>query len=209
MRFFWLLSFFLMTLAGILIVAIVKFLRTPPEERYKLALSRRDDRLLQAQLATGDAVEIAPQPRRAILRAIPWALLMTPYLAFGIYLKTHADIQCGELFGLPVSYLGLLVIFYGIPLFLLIVAFFGLLPFGLKVLKHGYLPPLDSAMLTRTVARRGAIPRFQAAIVLLLPLAAIPFLIYSHQGFVKFSDGLSQTEVIQSIRDQCAREAPR
>lgn len=206
---FWLLILVLIASAGILIAAIVQFLRTPPEERYKLAFSKRDNRQLQAQLATGEAVEIAPQPRRAILRAIPWVLLMAPYLAFGIYLKTQIDIQCGELFGLPVSYLSLLVLFYGMPLFLLIIAFFGLLPFGLKVLKHGFLPPLDSVVFRRTIAQRGTISRLRASIGLLLPLVAIPFAIYAHLSFVKFSDGLSQTEVIQSIRDQCAREASR
>jgi len=206
---FWLLILVLIASGGILIAAIVQFLRTPPEERYKLAFSKRDDRLLKAQLASGDAVEIAPQPRRAILRAIPWILLMAPYFAFGIYLSRLTDISCAELFGLPVSYLDLLVVSYGIPLFLLIIALFNFLPFGLKVLKHGYLPPLDSVVFRRTIARRGAISRFRGAIGLLLPLVAIPFAIYAHQGFVKFSDGLSQTEVIQSIRDQCAREASR
>ncbi|CAK7032993.1 MAG: hypothetical protein MESAZ_03031 [Saezia sanguinis] len=203
------LIFFLMAFVGVLVFAIISFVRTSSEERYKLAFSRRDERLLQAQLASGDAVEIAPQPRRAILKVIPWVMLMVPFLAFGMYLSRLADSQCAELFGLPVSYLNLLMLFYGWPFLFLLVALFGLLPFGLNVLKHGYLPPLDSVVFRRTIAQRGAISRLRGAAWLLLALAALPFAIYAHVAFVDISGDASHIELIQKIRDKCIHEPSR
>ncbi|WP_252274510.1 hypothetical protein [Pseudomonas subflava] len=150
-----------------------------------------------------DIQMIPAQPRRALLRMLPWAVLVLPFLALALWLRFGGTEVCApQLFGIPRAYLALLVATLGMPL--LILAFtLAQIPYALKILRQGYFPPLDAVRLRATQARRGPLTKVRGYLMLAAPLLVVGILFIGHDAYRQVMQGRSAADLQRAIEADC------
>jgi hypothetical protein len=184
-------------------LAIVEFLKTPPQKRYRLSSKLTLEERLAALPVSAEAVVIKADIKRALKNALPAFFLLFPILVFTFLPKIIADYQCEKFLGIHLLYLNMSVLFYWIPFSVLYVSIIGFNK-SLKTLKTGYFPPLDSAVLTDTIAKKGNLSKSYGIIGLLLPLLAISMVYVGHGLQQSFTKGKSN-EFKMLIEENCKK----
>lgn len=180
-------TWIILGIAGLAIMAaIIAFLKPPSHLKYRLRPLTLEERL--AAYPPGiQAVIIKANRKCALMEAIPAFCFGALLLGFLFWTKSLDNRECVRLLGYNVVYLDLLVICYLIPLsvFAMTLSTFRM---GLKTIKTGYFPPLDSVQVTDRIAKKGVISRLLGVTLLLLPFLVIPVFFlghYLHQGITK------------------------
>ncbi len=150
-----------------------------------------------------DTVLIAAQPGRALLRALPYVLLFIPFVLLVLWLQFGSGEVCApELLGIPQAYWALLAATRGMPGLILIIAL-AHIPSALKILRDGYFPPLDSARLRPTIARRGPMARIRGYLLLIAPCLAIGLVLLGHQAHQEIMEGRSVDDLQRTLEAKC------
>ncbi len=151
-----------------------------------------------------DTTTIAAQPRRALLRMLAWALLLTPLLLLALWLQFGSREACApQLLGIPQAYWALLGVTRGLPLLMLIFTLTQM-PTALKVLRDGYFPPLDAVCLRPALARRGPTTRLlRGYLMLIAPVLALGLVLLGHQAHEEVMQGRSIDALQQAVEADC------
>ncbi|MDH0895815.1 MULTISPECIES: hypothetical protein [unclassified Pseudomonas] len=151
-----------------------------------------------------DTPTLAAQPRRALLRMLPWALLLAPFLLLALWLQFGSREACApQLLGVPQVYWALLGATRGLPLLILIFTL-AQLPTALKVLRDGYFPPLDAVCLRPTLARRGPMIRLLRGYPMLIaPVLALGLVLLGHQAHEEVMHGRSIDDLQRALEADC------
>jgi hypothetical protein len=179
--------------------AIVEFLRTPREQRYR---GRSLDEQLQRCPPSAEAVIIKADGRRALRKAATYIICIVPPALFMLWLKYTPHPECAQFLGVNGAYLAMLLVCYGLPVgfFLASVSLVGT---GIRTLRTGYFPPLDSALFASAIARKGPLSRLRGAMLVAMPAVALYILVLGHDAYTEFSGGKSARQVIERLRSKC------
>lgn len=137
--------------------SIIWFLKTPPAERYKFKILTRAKSIkeqLENLPSKAEAVVIKASGIKAIKSILPWYLPLIPIALFSGYLKLLGANKCQTVFGLYVDVWWLIMFLVGMPAGLLIFSIFNFKK-GLKTIKTGYYPPLDSQHYRDIISKKG------------------------------------------------------
>jgi hypothetical protein len=131
----------------------------------------------------------SPSLPRALLRMLPWALLLLPFLLQALWLRLSDAEDCApQLLGLPQSYLSLLAMTVGLPSLMLLYSLTRL-PEALRSLRNG--------------ARLRA--RLHACLMLLAPLLAVAVLALGLRAFEGVMQGRDVSELQRASEADCSR----
>jgi hypothetical protein len=188
---------------GVLCAAIYQYLRTPSSERYRLPDFQGDrDRLLDAQIESGEVVVIEPQRLKAAVRTLPIILLSLPGLFVIFISKSAENAGYTTVLGMNSAHINLLLISYWLPLMVILLVL-SFLPMALKVLRSGYFPPLDSVVFVKTYARKGRISTLRAWLIILAPLFTIYIAYLGHDLYSHMTKGLGYSAFEQKLNNEC------
>lgn len=160
--------------------AFIAFLKTPPSERFTVFSKAKS---IEEQLASypdsAKAVLIKSRRKKAILNSLPYSsyfvLLTTTTLYIGIIEKS----QCAHMAGVSTSLLSLLIFCYGMPAGLLLASLF-YISTGVRSIKSGYFPPIESVHFSDTIATKGVFSMIRGWLLIVLPIAALYSVYYGH-----------------------------
>ena len=110
--------------------------------------------------------------------------------------------ECLRLLGLNAAHIGMLIFFYGIPLFFFILSL-TLLQTGIGTIRTGYFPPLGSVVFTDTIARKGTISTLRGVLLLAIPVLAILFAYISNNAYIAITDGRNMNQVVAVLEKEC------
>jgi hypothetical protein len=132
-------------LAGLSIIAcIVAFIKTPPNQRYRFTAPQIPiEERLAACPKNAEAVIIKADKRRFLFRFVPALIVALLYGFLNMWAKQFAQPQCVKLFALSLGYISTIMMFYLVPLGLFAISIDSIRR-GIKILKTGYYPLLDS-----------------------------------------------------------------
>ena len=85
-------------------------------------------------------MEIKANWIRALIYYSPLFAVLIVFSIFSFYLRAIDNLDCEKLFGLPVSYIALVVTAYGFPITFFIISIWAA-SIGYKILKHKANPP--------------------------------------------------------------------
>jgi len=183
--------------------AIANFLKTPREQRYRGISSPTIEERLKACPESAQAVIIGADKKRALLKAAPYAVIALPPILFVLWLKTLSYPECASLFGFNAAYLSLLLVSYGLPvgLFILSLSFF---PTGIRTVTTGYYPPLDTAILSDTIAKKGPISMIRGVVLLLLPLLMLFLVSTGNDLYTTMASGKNMQQITEKMESKCS-----
>ena len=122
---------------------------------------------------------------------------------FAIFLDITDDTKCTNLFGINVSIIALVEISYVIPILALIATLLcG--EVGIRSLKSGYYPPLDSVKYSDTIAKKGLMSIIRGVALVLSPLLGVFIVYQGHQAYMQITDGLTYEEFSGKVQIECA-----
>jgi hypothetical protein len=153
-------TWIILGLAGLgIISAIIAFLKTPRNQRYRFSTPQIP---IEERLATypksAEAVIIKADKKRFCLKVyLPFFIICGILLIFNYWSKHYFSpgTECAVTFR---SYVSFIMVFYVIPGSTLIFSVF-IARIGLKILKTGYFPLLDSVVFKDTIAKKGMISK--------------------------------------------------
>ena len=112
--------------------------------------------------------------------------------------------SCSIILGMNFVYLSLVVFTCVLPtLFLLLTLAF--LPTGLKVLKHGYFPPLDSFHFKDTIAEKGLGSRLRGIAMIAAPMIGLFLCYLGYDAYIAVLDGRTTSELLLVLERECGR----
>lgn len=182
--------------------AIAAFLRTPKERRYRIVQRPSIEERLKDCPESMQAVIIKGNRRRWLLKSAPYIFIGAVLVGFTLWSKNTTNVQCVSLFGLNAAYIWLLFFSYGMPIGYLVIslAYFGM---GLKIIKTGYFPPLDSVVLRDSIAKKGAISTLRGVGLLVLPVFTLFVVYLGNNAYTAFTEGKSMHEIVQKLEAKC------
>lgn len=193
---------FTLAILGALGVAVAMFVKTPAEYRFKISSREYAEQQREEELRSGVAVVIEAQPRRAFIRLLSWAVVLLPLLAFGLYLQSADNLACESIAGISSAYLAVLGMSHVMPITLMLWSV-GSVPWGLKVLREGYFPPLDTVSFVQVVARKGAMSRLRGYVIVAMPLLAVFVIYLGHNAYEGVMKGRSYVEFQSAVSRKC------
>ncbi len=179
--------------------AIVEFLRTPRAQRYR---GRSLDEQLQRCPPSAEPVIIKADRMRALRKAAPYIICIAPPALFMLWLKYTPHPECAQLLGVNAGYLAMLLACYGLPAGLLL-ASLSWVRMGIRTLRTGYFPPLDSALFASAIARKGPLSRLRGATLVAMPAVALYILLLGNDAYTEFSGGKSARQIIEMLESKC------
>ena len=183
--------------------AITAFLRTPRERRYRFVSAPSLEERLKDCPESMQAVIIKGNKRRWLFKSAPYIFIGAVLVGFTLWSKNTTNVQCVSLFGLNAAYLSLLLLCYGLPISLLVMSL-PVLRMGLKTIKTGYFPPLDSVVFRDTMAKKGAISTLRGVVLLVLPVPLTLFVVYlGNNAYTSFAEGKSMYEIVEKLEAKC------
>lgn len=184
--------------------AIIAFLRTPKEKRGLKASFRRaisiEERLLEYP-TKAEAVIIKGNKKLAQIKFAPALIFFLFFIGLAEWLKDLVALHCTRVFDINTVQLALFVACYAIPFGVLIISLF-LLRTGIKTLKTGYYPPLETVVFADTIATKGLFSLSRGVIAVLFPFFAIYFINIGNDLYQGFTQG-SATEMTKRIESKC------
>lgn len=193
---------FLIVVFGGLGYAIHEFLITPKAYRYKLNSSIYNKLKLEKEIALGLAVEIEPQRRKAFFKFIPALIAIAIPLSPAILAGQIKEPGCSRILGYNASYISLLYVCYALPAILTALSLL-MVPIGLKTVKSGFFPPLDTISFVKIVSRKGVLSKIRGYSMTVLPLFMILLIPISHFLFIEISKGRDHSEIASLIEEKC------
>ena len=176
------------------------FVGSPAGRRILAKGASIEDRL--RTLSPSRQARIIPAvPRKAFLKAMPWSVPAGALLYIWLIGMRDAE-SCTFVFGTSYAVIALTMFTHGLPLLFAVFSLFGI-PSGLKVLRHGYFPPLDSAHIFDTIATKGIASRLRGWLLLVLPLFTFYLVYLGHTAFMAILDGRSAGQFMAQISDAC------
>jgi hypothetical protein len=182
--------------------AIANFLKTPREQRYRGIPASSIEERLKACPASAQAVIIRADKRRALFIAAPYVVLALPPTLFMSWLKTISHPECARLLEFNAAYLSLLLVCYGLPigLFLLSLSFFST---GIRTVTTGYYPPLDTAVFSDTIAKKGPVSMIRGVVLLVLPILMLYFVSTGNDLYTAVANGKSMQQITEKMESKC------
>jgi hypothetical protein len=183
--------------------AIIAFLRTPPERRYRVLSAYIS---LEEQLKdcpeSAQAILIKGNKKRALVKSAPYIFIGTILVGFSLWSKNTGNTECVRLLDINAAYISLLLVCYALPVGFLVVSllFFGT---GVRTIRTGYFPPLDSTVFRDTIAKKGPVSTARGVVLLVLPIFA-GFVVYlGNNAYTQIAGGKSMHEIVEKIEAKC------
>ncbi len=192
----------MLILATVAILAsVVALLRTPINQWFSIKSHTLEEEL-RALPVSAQARVISRNRRRAVIQKLPWLIPIIPLACYAIATETGSDTPCMTFFGMNRGFVSLIMVSYALPGLILL---YSLLNFriGIKVLRYGYFPPLDSAQFRDTIAKKGVVSKVRGWVLVLLPVFALFIFYLGHDVYATISDGRSIQELHSTFADNC------
>jgi hypothetical protein len=185
-----------------LVAAVAAFLKTPRERRYRSAPPASIEEQLKDCPETAQAVIIKGNKRRALLKSAPYILAGFILVGFALWNKNTTNPECVQLLGLSTAYIWLLLFCYGLPIgfFILSLLFLGT---GIKTIKTGYFPPLDSVVLRDTIAKKGTISTLRGVTLLALPVFTLFIMYLGNNAYTAIAGGKNLQQINEKLVAKC------
>lgn len=185
--------------------AILGFLKMPKEKRGLKAAFRGaisiEERLLEYP-TKAEAVIIKGNKKLALVKFAPALIFFLLFFGVTEWLKNLVALHCTRVFDINTVQLTLFVAFYAIPFGVFIIGLF-LLRIGIKTLKTGYFPPLDTVVFADTIATKGFFSLSRGVIAVLFPFFTIYFMNIGDNLYREFTEGDAVLNIKQ-IESKCA-----
>jgi len=182
--------------------AVAVFLKTPREQRYRGRPPVPIEEQLKTLPATFQAVIIKGNKRRALFKSAPYILIGIVLVGYSLWSKNTSHPECVRLLGINATYISLLLFCYGLPVGIFVVS---LLFFrtGIKSIKTGYFPPLDSVVFKDTIAKKGALSLFRGLVALMLPAFALFIVYLGNNAYTTIAGGENMYEITEKLEAKC------
>ena len=182
--------------------AIAGFLRTPREQRYRGVQQTTLEEQLKNYPESTQAVIIRANKRRALVKLIPLILIGVVLGGFTLWSRSTSHPECVRLLGFNAAYILLLLVCYGLPISVFVgsLLFFGT---GIKTLKTGYFPPLDSVVFGDTIAKKGVISTLRGIGIIALPFLTFYILYLGNSAYATATNGKNMHEIIVKLEAKC------
>jgi len=182
--------------------AIANFLKTPREQRYRGIPAPSIEERLKACPENAQAVIVRADKRRALLKAAPYFIFALPPTLFVLWLKTVSHPECARLLEINAAYLSLLLMCYGLPigLFLLSLSAF---PTGIRTVRTGYFPPLDAAVFSDTIAKKGPVSTIRGVVLLVLPILVLFLVSTGNDLYTSMASGKNMQQITEKMESKC------
>ena len=191
------------TLAALgVVAAIAAFLRTPRERRYRGVQRASIEKQLKDCPESAQAVVIKGNKRRALVKSAPYIFIVVVLFGFSLWIKNTSNSECERLIGLNTSYILFLLVFYGFPIGLLVMSLL-FLGMGIKTIKTGYFPPLDSVVFRDTIAKKGKISTLRGVGLLVLPVLSLFTVYLGNNAYTEVTGGKNMHEIIEMLEAKC------
>ena len=186
-----------------IVAAIVAFLKTPPEKRYRVFYPYISlDEQLKACPESAQAVLIKSNKKRALVKSVPYIFIATMLVGFSLWSKSKGNPQCVRLLDINATYISLLLVCYVLPVGFFIVSLL-LFGTGMKTMKTGYFPPLDSVLFRDVIAKKGIASTTRGVVLLALPLFT-SFIVYlGNNTYTQIAKGKNMHEIVEKIEVKC------
>lgn len=156
--------------------AVIAFLKTPKENRGIKAAFRlnysAEERLKECP-AKAEAVIIKGDRRRYITNFAPAFIFLLLMFCINFLASIVEEKECTYLFGKNMALLHLqlllLQICYAVPVGFFILSLFTC-RMGIKTIRNGYFPPIDSVVLIDTIAKKGFVTLCRGYLLTVLPI---------------------------------------
>ncbi len=186
-----------------IVASIVAFLRTPPERRYRVFYPYIS---LEQQLKTcpksAQAVLIKSNKKRALVKSVPYIFIGTMLVGFSLWSKFTGKLACVRLLDINAAYILLLLVCYVLPVGFLVVSLL-LFGTGIKTIRMGYFPPLDSVLFRDTIAKKGPVSTTRGVVLLVLPIFA-GFVVYlGNDAYTQIAKGKNMHEIVEKLEAKC------
>ncbi len=182
--------------------AIAEFLKTPREQRYVVAARVPLEEQLKTYPASAQAVIIKANKKRALLAVAPYVICALPPGLFVLWLRLTPHPECERLLGMNASYMSMLLICYGVPIGVFIASLFWV-GMGLRAVKTGYFPPLDSTVLADTIVKKSVLSRIRGATLLALPVVMVTIISAGNDAYAAFAAGKSAQQITEKLESTC------
>jgi hypothetical protein len=172
-------TWIILGLAGLgIISAIIAFLKTLRNQRYRFTTPQIPiEERLAACPKSAEAVIIKADKRRFLVRFVPALIVAVSYGFLNMWAKQFAEPQCAKLFAFSLGYISTVMMLYFMPLGLFVISIDSIRK-GIKILKTGYFPLLDSVHFQDTISQKGIQSKLQGVFFVLIPIL---FLICAYQ----------------------------
>ena len=186
-----------------IVAAFVAFLRTPAERRYRVFYPYIS---LEQQLkdcpASAQAVIIKGNKKRAFIQSAPFIFIGSLLVGFSLWSKFTGKPECVRLLDINAAYISLLLVCYVLPVGLLMVSLL-LFKTGMKTIKTGYFPPLDSVLFRDIIAKKGIASTTRGVVLLVLPIFT-SFIVYlGNDAYTQIAGGMSLYEITEKLEAKC------
>ncbi len=149
-------------LAGLSIIAcIVAFIKTPSNQRFRFSTPQIPiEERLAACHKSAEAIIIKADKRRFLIRFLPAFIIALLFGFLNMWAKQFAQPQCVKLFAFSLGYISTIMMFYLVPLGCFAISVDSIRR-GIKILKTGYYPLLDSVHFQDTISKKGLQSKLQ------------------------------------------------
>lgn len=185
--------------------AIVAFLRTPREQRYRGVRLAPLGEQLKNLPDSAQAVIIKGNRRQALVRAVPFIFIGLVLVGFSAWSKNAGGPECVRFLGVNAAYISLLIFCYGLPIVFLAASFvfFGM---GMKTIRTGYFPPLDSVVFRDTIAKKGTASTFRGVALVVLPVFGLFFVYLGNNAYTAVAGGMTLQEITEKLEAKCPQQ---
>jgi hypothetical protein len=182
--------------------AIIAFLKTPKEKRGIKAAFRLNysaEERFKACPAKAEAVIIKSNKKLALIKAFPYLIVPPIFTAFALWMKSVAANGCARLFDINIVQLSLILLCYVLPIEIFIGSLI-MLKIGIKTLKTGYFPPLDTVVFFDTVSTKGFFSISRGLVAIIFPLLAAICVYFGNNLYQELNQGsaAAMTKLIES-----------
>jgi hypothetical protein len=182
--------------------AIANFLKTPREQRYRGISAPTIEERLKAYPESAQAVIIRADKRRVLLKTVPYVVFALPPTLFVLWLETLSHPECTRLLGFNAAYLSLLLVCYGLPIGLFILSLSSF-PTGIKTVTTGYYPPLDTAVFSDTIAKKGPVSIIRGVVLLVLPILMLFLVSAGNDLYTTMASGKNLQQITEKMESKC------
>ena len=186
-----------------IVAAFVAFLRTPAERRYRVFYPYISlEQQLKSCPASAQAVLIKGNRKRAFIKFAPYIFIGAMLVGFSLWSKFTGKPECVGLLDINAAYISLLLVCYVLPVGFLMVSLL-LFGTGMKTMKTGYFPPLDSVLFRDVIAKKGIASTTRGVVLLVLPIFT-SFIVYlGNDAYTQIAGGMSLYEITEKLEAKC------
>jgi len=186
-----------------IVAAFVAFLRTPAERRYRIFYPYISlEQQLKACPASAQAVLIKANRKRAFIQSAPFIFMGSLVVGFSFWSKLTGKPECVRLLDINAAYISLLLVCYVLPVGFLVVSLL-LFKTGMKTIKTGYFPPLDSVLFRDVIAKKGIASTTRGVVLLVLPLFTAFVAYLGNDAYIQIAGAKGMYEIAEKFESKC------